>query len=322
MLLGSCPKRGVEVEKKVAVIVGPTAVGKTALGVNMAKALNGEVINGDASQVYKEMDIGTAKVTEEEADGVPHHLLDIVEPDESYTVADFQKDARKAIDAIHSQGKLPILVGGTGLYVKAALYDYQFTETASDPHLRKELELYAKENGNLALHQRLVTLDPIAAGRIHPNNVQRVIRAIEKKLLSSEIEDDAEPDPPKPLYDLAVVGLTMDREALYKRIDQRVDVMMAEGLMNEARDFYHRGLSGSQAMQSIGYKELFRYFDQEVTLEEAIRLIKRNTRHFAKRQLTWFHHQMNVTWFDVSDPSINFSKIINFVAGKLGQESK
>jgi tRNA dimethylallyltransferase len=315
-------KSGVEVEKNVVVIVGPTAVGKTALGVKLAKMFNGEVVNGDASQVYREMNIGTAKVTAEEAEGIPHHLLDIVEPKEPYTVADFQKDARAAIADIHSREKLPILVGGTGLYVKAALYDYRFSETAGDPALRKDLEDYAAQFGNEALHQKLIKLDPEAAKTIHPNNVKRVIRSIEKRTLNEGAKDAFDQQPPQSLYPLTVIGLTMDRKELYKRIDTRVDLMMAEGLMDEAREFYNRGLAGSQAMQSIGYKELFRYFDQEIPLDEAVRLIKRNTRHFAKRQLTWFHHQMNVTWFDVSVSGINFSKIINFVAGKLGQESK
>lgn len=315
-------KRGVKVDTQVAVIVGPTAVGKTALGVQMAKMLDGEVINGDASQVYQDMNIGTAKVTPEEAEGIPHHLLDIVPPSAPYTVADFQEDCRQAIDDIQRRGKLPILVGGTGLYVKAALYDYRFTQDPGDPALRKELESFAFEKGNIALHQKLIEVDQTAAEKIHPNNVQRVIRALEKVKLNKKTDDQVDSEPPKPLYKLVVAGLTMDRKELYNRIDQRVDAMVAQGLVNEAKGFYDIGLSGTQSMQSIGYKELFRYFDGEISYDEAVRLIKRNTRHFAKRQLTWFRHQMDVNWFDVNDSNINFSKIIKIVAGKLDLKSK
>ncbi|MGV3488331.1 MAG: tRNA (adenosine(37)-N6)-dimethylallyltransferase MiaA [Tuberibacillus sp.] len=306
---------------KVAVIVGPTASGKTALGVQLAKALNGEVVNGDASQVYKDMNIGTAKVTKEEAEGIPHHLIDMIPPEQSFTVADYQKEARQAIRDISARGKLPIIVGGTGLYIKAALFDYRFTPFAGDPELREELTRYAEEHGNEALHQKLVRLDPKAAEQIHPNNVKRVVRAIEKVKMADD-ETKSEPPPAEPLYDIAVIGLTMDREELYNRINKRVDAMIANGLVEEAKRLYDRGLSGCQSVQSIGYKELFRFFDGEITLPDAIQLIKRNTRHFAKRQFTWFRHQMDVAWFDAKDVKRNFSKIINFVAGMFDQRSK
>jgi tRNA dimethylallyltransferase len=311
------PPEGVmQMKTKVAVVVGPTAVGKTALGIQLAQALSGEIINGDASQVYRDLNIGTAKVTKEEAALIPHHLIDIVPPEAPFTVADYQQKARQEIQAITDRGKLPIIVGGTGLYIKAALYDYRFDDQGEDPELREALSEWAKREGHEVLYRKLLDLDPKAAEKIHPNNVKRVIRALEKAM-SGKGGGHAPSAGPVPLYETAVVGLTMDRTDLYNRINRRVDEMIDKGLIQEAKDLYDRGLSGCQSVQSIGYKELFRYFDGELTLPEAISLIKRNTRRFAKRQMTWFRHQMPVTWFDASEAKINFSKILDFIAGKL-----
>jgi len=304
------------VNVKLCVVVGPTAVGKTAVGVRLAKALNGEVINGDASQVYKGLDIGTAKISPEEADGVPHHLIDLLPPEASYSAADFQRDARKAIADVAARGRLPILVGGTGLYIKAAIYDYRFDEAAPDPELRRRLEERAVREGTDKLYERLKEIDPEYAQRVHPNNVKRIVRALERYHLTGRPPSAAE-GASRPLYEAAVIGLTMPRDALYRRIEDRVDKMIAAGLVDEARQLYDRGLADAQSTQSIGYKELFGYFQGLYSLDEAIGLIKRNTKRLAKRQYTWFRRQMDVTWFDAKDVETNFFKILQFVAGKL-----
>lgn len=313
-------------DTRCVVIVGPTAVGKTRLGIEVAKAFGGEVINGDAMQVYRGLNIGTAKVTPEEADGIPHHLIDILEPTEDYTVAAFQKDARRLITSLNHEGKLPVLVGGTGLYVKAALYDYQFNEASEDPDLREALQKRAEEEGPEVLYKKLLEVDPGAAERIHPNNLQRVIRALEifqktGKAMSEHLPTES----PKLVMDPVVIGLTMDRPLLYERINNRVDQMIQQGLVEEAKSLYDRGVRKTQSVMAIGYKELFGTFDGEYSLEEAIELIKKNSRRFAKRQLTWFRHQMPIEWFDVTDSLDSFEKkieeIIYFIAGKFEKKS-
>lgn len=309
-------------KERCVVIVGPTAVGKTKLGIEMAKALNGEIINGDAMQVYRDLDIGTAKVTEEEAEGIPHHLLDFLDPRESYTVADFQKEARPLIHALNEKGKLPILVGGTGLYVKAVLFDYQFNEVSEDSELREGLQKRADEEGPDVLYKELLEIDPGARERIHPNNVQRVIRAIEIYHKTGQSMSDQLPNAePRLLYDPIIIGLTLNRAVLYERINRRVDLMIKEGLIEEARGLYDRGIRGTQAVMAIGYKELYGAFEGTYSIEEAIDLIKRNSRRFAKRQLTWFRHQMSMDWFDLTDDLLNpekkINEILHFVAGKL-----
>ncbi len=317
------------IKEPCVVIVGPTATGKTKLGVTLAKTLQGEVINGDAMQVYRDLDIGTAKVTEAEADGVAHHLLDFLEPTEDYSVASFQKDARKWIHDLNDREVLPILVGGTGLYVKAVLYDYQFNDVSEDPTLRTELEQRARLEGADVLYRELLKVDPGAEKRIHPNNVQRVVRALEIYHKTGKPMSEALPEEqPSLLYDPIVIGLTMDRTLLYERINRRVDLMVDQGLVQEAESLYNRGIRKTQAVMAIGYKELFGAFDGAYSIGEAVELIKRNSRRFAKRQLTWFRHQMSMDWFDlteaVADQDVMDKKvdeIVQFVAGKLKDRS-
>ncbi|WEG11541.1 tRNA (adenosine(37)-N6)-dimethylallyltransferase MiaA [Pullulanibacillus sp. KACC 23026] len=308
-------------KERCVVIVGPTAVGKTKLGIEIAKAFHGEVINGDAMQVYQGLDIGTAKVTEKEAEGIPHHLLDFLDPRESYTVARFQKEAREQIDSLYNKGILPVLVGGTGLYVKAVLYDYQFNEVKEDTAFREHLQKRAEVEGPDPLYRELLEVDPEAKDRIHPNNVQRVIRALEiyhktGKPMSEHLPENE----PALLFDPVIIGLTMERHLLYERINQRVDMMVQKGLIEEAKSLYDQGIRHTQSVQAIGYKELFGAFDGEYSIETAVELIKRNSRRFAKRQLTWFRHQMAIEWFDMTDVENSYKKIneiLEFVAGKL-----
>ena len=289
---------------KIIVIVGPTGVGKTKMSVELAKIYNGEIINADSTQVYKELDIATAKVTPEETEGIPHHLLDIKDITEDYTVYDYQKDCRNAIEEIIQKGKTPIMVGGTGLYIKAALYDYQFNNEDNS-------ELYS-ELSNEELYNKLISVDPEST--IHKNNRKRVVRALNyyeqnnKKFSSKEKTD-------KLLYDVIFIGLTTDREVLYNRINKRVDIMLDNGLMDEAKRIYNKNIRSKAVMTPIGYKELFEYFDNNKTLEESIELIKQRSRKYAKRQYTWFNHQIPVNWFDVDfdnfDNTVN--NIINFI---------
>lgn len=302
-------------------IIGPTAVGKTALSIHLAKRFRGEIISGDSMQVYKGMDIGTAKISPEEMEGVPHHLIDIKEPDELFSAAEFQQLVRKKITDITNRGSLPIIVGGTGLYVQSVIYDYQFSETGGDPQLREELEEEAAQAGKEALHGKLKQIDPEAAASIHPNNVRRVIRALEIFYTTGKRMSEQQSQPPdKLLYETALIGLTMEREQLYHRINQRVDSMMATGLLEEVKMLWEKGIRSGQAVQAIGYKELFSYLRGEETLESAVEQLKQNSRNYAKRQLTWFRNKMAVDWFDLSDEEKRPQKIkeiSDFVAGKL-----
>ncbi|MFS0654828.1 tRNA (adenosine(37)-N6)-dimethylallyltransferase MiaA [Bacillus sp. 179-C3.3 HS] len=313
-------------KQPVIVLVGPTAVGKTKLSIEIAKAFNGEIISGDSMQIYKGMDIGTAKITPEEMDGVPHHLIDIKQPEDSFSTAEFQQLVRLKIDEIAARGKTPMIVGGTGLYIQSVLYDYTFTEEKSDPVYRDEMTLYAQKHGALELYEKLKAVDPDAAKSIHPNNVRRVIRALEvihttgKKM--SEMKNG---DQEIPLYETALIGLKMDRELLYERIHQRIDMMLDEGLVEEVKALYQSGLKDCQSVQAIGYKELYAYFEGDCTLDEAIEQLKQNSRRYAKRQLTWFRNKMDVTWFDMTPPC-HFSdkkvEIFAYIAGKLGLKAK
>lgn len=273
--------------KKIIGIVGPTGVGKTKLSIELAKKLDGEVINCDSTQVYKGLAIATAKVTEEEMEEIPHHLLSFQELEEDYTVYDFQKDARACIEDILKRGKTPILVGGTGLYLKAVLYDYQFEEQESTIRYNES---------NEELYERILQLDPQT--KIHKNNRRRMERYLSyydetgKKLNEKEKA--------KKIYDFCLIGLTTDRETLYERINTRVDKMLKQGLLKEAESLYKRDIRTKAVLTPIGYKELFAYFEGNCSLEESIAKIKQSSRHYAKRQYTWFHHQMDVTWFSVS----------------------
>lgn len=281
----------------VVAIIGPTASGKTALSIQLASLLDGEIINGDAMQVYKRLDIGTAKITEEEMQGIPHHLLDIKEPTENFSVAEYQQLVRAKIEEIAKRGKLPIIVGGTGLYVQSVLYDFQFTKEEIDEEARKAYYEELEKIGPEAMHARLAALDPKTAEMIHPNNTRRVIRALEMVELSGTSKANEEHNRGDvPLYHHLILGLDMDREKLYERINLRVDIMMEKGLLQEAKKLYDEGIRDTQAVKAIGYKELFAYFDGRSTLEEAVEAIKQNSRRYAKRQLTYFRNKMDVNW--------------------------
>lgn len=288
----------------IIVVVGPTAVGKTLMGIELAKKYNGEVINADSTQVYRDLDIATAKVTSSEMDGIVHHLIDIKNIDEDYTVFDFQNDCRRCISDILSRGKTPIIVGGTGLYIKAALYDYKFDleSTSFDYSNYSDDELYS----------RLLSIDPDTY--IHKNNRKRVERALSYydstgKVLSSKDKAD------NLLYDCIFIGLTTSRDVLYERINKRVDSMISNGLIDEAKRIYSSGIRSKAVMTPIGYKELFDYFDGNSDLESCIEIIKQKSRNYAKRQYTWFNNQMSINWFDVDFTcfSNTVDKVINYI---------
>lgn len=285
-------------KEDVIVIVGPTAVGKTALGIALAKQLNTEIISGDSVQVYKGLDIGSGKVTEEEAEGVHHYMIDIVEPTTSFSVADFQKKVRETIQVIHAKGMIPIIVGGSGLYIQAILYEYEFTENQRNETITKELEKFVEENGREALYARLQEVDPAQAEKIHPNNIRRVIRALEyyydtgNKLSHKEIAEEKES-----LYHHHIIGLEMERNHLYGQINKRVDEMVEHGLIEEVTSLYKQYGKNVRALRAIGYKEIIDYIDGKVSKEDAIAQLKQNSRRFAKRQFTWFKNKMNVHWY-------------------------
>lgn len=281
----------------VVAIIGPTASGKTALSIRLAKYLNGEIINGDSMQVYKQLDIGTAKITREEMEGIPHHLIDIKEPTESFSVAEYQKVVRAKIEEIQARGKMPIIVGGTGLYVQSVLYDFQFSEQEVDETARNAYYEELDRVGPEEMHRRLAAVDPKSAEAIHPNNTRRVIRALEMaELAQSSRSDEQHQRGEIPLYNHLIIGIDMDREKLYERINLRVDIMMEKGLEEEARALYDAGIRDTQAVKAIGYKELFAYFDGFITKDEAVEQIKQNSRRYAKRQLTYFRNKMDVAW--------------------------
>lgn len=291
----------------VIVITGPTAVGKTKLSIELSKHLNGEVINADSTQVYRKMNIGTAKVTEEEKEGVIHHLFDIKDVTDEYTVYDYQKDCRCCIDDILSRGKTPIIVGGTGFYIKAALYDYNFND--------EDTSYNYDEYSNEELYKELLRVDPNTD--IHINNRKRVERAItyyrnHNKPMSENKKSD------KLLYDTIFIGLTTTRDVLYERINKRVDKMVAEGLIEEAKYFYDLKINSRALLTPICYKELFMYFDGELTLEEALDLIRQRSRKYAKRQYTWFNHQLDVKWYEVDFD--NFDNTVNRIKKDIDKE--
>ncbi|MFJ5771611.1 tRNA (adenosine(37)-N6)-dimethylallyltransferase MiaA [Psychrobacillus sp. NPDC093180] len=296
----------------VLAIVGPTAVGKTALSIELAKTFNGEIINGDSMQIYRELSIGTAKITEEEMEGVPHHLLDIKDPTESFSVAEYQKIVREKIEEIASRGKLPIIVGGTGLYIQSVLYDFRFTEQPKIVvSLQKELEKLPPDE----LFNRLRKLDPEAASEIHPNNIQRVIRAIERVELSGKQKKEIEQDHgQEKVYPHYIIGLTTDREVLYDRINKRVELMVEKGLLEEVKKLHEQGIRGVQSIQAIGYKEIYAYLDGFLTLKEALDNLKQNSRRYAKRQLTYFRNKMDIHWYD---PFVDGKKIIKEITDFL-----
>ena len=292
------------------VLLGPTAVGKTRLSLELAEAFGAEIISGDSMQVYRGMDIGTAKITAAEMKGIPHHLIDIHDPLDAYSTAEFQEQGTRLIEEISSRGKLPFIVGGTGLYIESLCYGFRFSEAVADEAFRSEQDAYAEEYGADALHARLAAVDPVSAARLHPNDRRRIIRALEVHHqtdvpLSDSLAGQKKESP----YELCLIGLTMDRKILYKRIEDRIDQMLAEGLTLEVRGLLERGYSRSLvSMQGLGYKEIAAYLERETTLEEAVTLLKRDTRRFAKRQLSWFRHMKEIQWVEV-DEGQDFSEI-------------
>ena len=289
-------------KRPLLILTGPTAAGKTALSIQAAKAFDGEIISADSMQVYKGMDIGSAKIRRDEMDGVPHHLIDVLEPEEPFHVVKFQELARAAMEEIYERGHLPIITGGTGFYIQALLYDIDFTENDADPAYRETLERLAMERGAAYLHGLLKERDPKAAQEIHENNVKRVIRALEfyeKTGTPISVHNAVQREKESP-YRFAYVVLNRNREELYRRIDRRVDQMMEAGLLEEVDTLRKRGYDRSYvSMQGLGYKELLAYLDGECTLEEAVYILKRDTRHFAKRQLTWFKRERDTDWLSL-----------------------
>lgn len=287
--------------RPLIVLAGPTAVGKTKTSIALAKAIGGEIISADSMQVYKYMDIGSAKIRPEEMEGIPHYLINELEPDEEFHVVRFQQMAKAALERIYSNGHIPILTGGTGFYIQALLYDIDFTEDNGDDAYRKELEAYAEEHGTHVLHERLLAVDEASAHAIHANNVKRVIRALEfyhktGQKISEHNEKERQKTSP---YNSVYFVLNDNRAHLYERIDRRVEQMMEEGLVEEVRFLKDKGYTRDMvSMQGLGYKEILEYLDGECTLEDAIYRIKRDTRHFAKRQITWFKREKDVIWID------------------------
>ena len=291
-------------KKPLLILTGPTAVGKTRLSIKLAKAVNGEIISADSMQVYKYIDVGSAKITPEEMDGVRHYLVDELEPFDEFHVVKFQEYAKKYLNEIYAHGKIPIIAGGTGFYIQALLNDIDFTEQESDSAYRKELEALAEEHGNQYLHDRLKEVDPESAEAIHPNNRKRVIRALEfyqetgGKISEHNAKEQMRTSP----YNFAYFVLNDERSHLYKRIDARVDKMIEDGLEAEVRRLKEMGCTKDMvAMQGIGYKEMLAYLDGDYSLEEAVYIIKRETRHFAKRQITWFKRERDVIWLNKNE---------------------
>ena len=304
----------IDTEKKPLIILtGPTAVGKTKASIGLANAIGGEIISADSMQVYRHMDIGSAKITKEEMADVPHYLIDVLEPEEEFHVVRFQQMAKAAMADIYSRGKIPIIVGGTGFYIQALLYDIDFTENEGDSVYREKLEALAKEKGAAYLHGQLAMVDPKSAEEIHANNIKRVIRALEfyhqtGQKISEHNERERQKESP---YQFCYFVLNDRRECLYERIDQRVDQMIRNGLVQEVQTLKERGCTKQMvSMQGLGYKEIFSYLEGDCSLEEAVYIIKRDTRHFAKRQLTWFKRERDVIWVQKDELNYDDKKLL------------
>ena len=311
-------------KQSLIIISGPTAAGKTALSIELAKNINGSIISADSMQVYRGMDVGSAKISVDEMQGIKHYLIDILDPREDFNIALFKEYAKKAIESINAAGKIPIVVGGTGFYIQALLYDIDFDEAATeDTSIRDELTLLAKEKGNEYVHDILKKVDIKSANDIHPNNIKRVIRAIEYyKLTGNKISDhNLEQHEKESPYNFKYFVINEDREILYKNIDKRVDIMVENGLVEEVQKLKSGGLNRDYiSMQGLGYKEILAYLDDEISLGEAINIIKRDTRHFAKRQLTWFRREKEVTWINKEDFGYDNNKILNYIKEQLESE--
>ena len=294
-------KQQYKTKKPLIILTGPTAVGKTKLSIELAKAVNGQMISADSMQVYRHMDIGTAKIRPEEMQGIPHYLIDVLDPWESFDVVRFQTMAKEALEKIYTAGAIPIVVGGTGFYIQALLYNIDFDENDSETGYRSELQSFAERHGVEALHDRLRQVDEKSADMIHPNNIKRVIRALEfyhqtGTRISEHNETQRQKESP---YRFVYFVLDDERERIYRRIDQRIDQMLDQGLVAEVKQLRDMGCTRDMvSMQGLGYKEILAYLDGECTLEEAVYILKRDTRHFAKRQLTWFRRENEVRWIE------------------------
>lgn len=298
---------------KLIILTGPTAVGKTELSIKLAKAVNGEIISADSIQVYKKLDIGSAKITKEEMQGVNHYLVDVLDPREDFNIYIFKEMANKAIKEIRDKGKIPIIVGGTGFYIQSVIYDIDFSKEDNST-IRKELEDILREKGNLYLHKELEKIDKASADKIHPNNTKRIIRAIEYYKLNNKpisLHNETESNKEE-VYNTKYFVLNDRRDLLYERINKRVDKMIEFDLVNEVKSLVESGLDSSyNSMQGIGYKEIVEYLDGKCTLDEAIYNIKKNTRHFAKRQLTWFRREKNVNWIEKYEYKYDEERILS-----------
>ena len=311
-------------KKPLIVLTGPTAVGKTALSIQLARRIGGEIISADSMQVYRHMDIGTAKIRLEEMDGVPHHLIDILEPTEDFNVVRFQALARAAAEDIYIRGKIPIVAGGTGFYIQALLNDIDFTQIDENTQFREEMERLAAEQGAEVLHERLRAVDPESAEAIHANNVKRVIRALEYYEQTGEkisAHNEAERAKTSP-YHFFYYVLNTDRTVLYERIEKRIDEMMEEGLVEEVRQLQAMGCRrDSVAMQGLGYKEILAYLNGEMSLETAVNILKRDTRHFAKRQLTWFRRERDVRFLYLPEFDNDRERVLEHILQELAAEA-
>lgn len=309
-------------KKSLVVLTGPTAVGKTELSIGLAKQINGEIISADSMQIYKYMDIGTAKIKKEEMDGIKHYLVDELDPSDEFNIVRFQKMAKKAMEEIWKKGKIPIIVGGTGFYIQSIVYDIDFSEEKEENGYRQELEQLAEEKGGDWLHEQLRKVDSISAEKIHPNNIKKVIRALEyykenNAPISTHNEEQMQKESP---YHFAYFVLNRDRSVLYERIDKRVDLMIEEGLLEEVRELKEKGYTKKLvSMQGLGYKEILDYLDGECSLEAAIYRLKRDTRHFAKRQLTWFRRERE-TIFVEKENFLSDEEILSYMVEKLREK--
>lgn len=299
--------------KPLIILTGPTAVGKTALSIRLAKAIGGEIISADSMQVYRHMDIGSAKITREEMEGVPHYLIDVLDPDEEFNVTVFQKMAMEAMEEIYSHGHIPIVTGGTGFYIQALLYNIDFTENGEDNSIRRELETLGQERGAGVLHRLLEDVDPDSAAEIHENNMKRVIRAIEYYRQTGEriSEHNKRERQKKSPYNFLYYVVNTDRASLYERIDRRVDLMLEQGLVEEVMHLKSLGLTRDMiSMQGLGYKEILDYLQGIYTMDEAVYVLKRDTRHFAKRQITWFKREQGVRWLNLPDFNNDLDQVL------------
>ena len=310
-------------KKKLVVLTGPTAVGKTKLSIELAKRIGGEIISADSAQVYKHMDIGSAKIRPEEMEGIPHYLVDELEPSEEFNVVVFQQKTKQYMQEIYEWGHIPILVGGTGFYIQAVLYDINFSVDDDNHQIREELESLAKEKGAEFMHEELRKVDPVSADAIHANNVKRVIRALEYyKLTGQKIsEHNEEQRKNESPYDFSYFVLNDHRDLLYERIDKRVDEMVTEGLIEEVKHLKELGYDRSYvSMQALGYKEILSYLDGEISLDNAVYVIKRDTRHFAKRQITWFKREKEVIWVNKPEFNYNNKEILDFMCQHINPQ--